>query len=268
MRMVTIGQQLKTIRRILNLNQAQMCAGILSESFYSKVERGVSDVSFTKLLALLNIHNISLYDFFETFDEENLPNVKLKKEIHSAFNNRDISQLRKIKDSLDDTKSVESLKVNLMLASLNDHVYKVPEEIQENLKAKCLKVNLRQQKDFWNLAISTSLYNFSELRSLMDYILENTFTLDLTDDTMLISLMNLIINYMDRCYHEMRTDNIHEIESFVEQVPDAYAIIFHKLIVKYYLALFDKNDQLAVQIKNLLNKSGYQRYVATLPIIK
>lgn len=43
-----------------------MCAGIISESFYSKIEHDKNELSINKLLALLNAHNISLYDFLKS----------------------------------------------------------------------------------------------------------------------------------------------------------------------------------------------------------
>lgn len=110
-----------------------MCAGIISESFYSKVEHDKSDLSFDKLLAILKAHNISLYDFFEAFDEENLPKVKLRKQIYTAFNNPNINQLKRIKKSLNKRDTIEILKINLMLAALNRQVYEIPEEIQKEI---------------------------------------------------------------------------------------------------------------------------------------
>ena len=93
---MTIGRQLKKMRQLLNLSQSQMSAGIISESFYSKIEHDKNELSINKLLALLNAHNISLYDFFEEFDEENLSKIKLEKQVYTAFNNRNINQLRTI----------------------------------------------------------------------------------------------------------------------------------------------------------------------------
>src|SRR5699024_11842854 len=84
-----------------------------------------NELSINKLLALLNAHNISLYDFFEEFDEENLSKIKLEKQVYTAFNNRNINQLRTIKRNLNNKDRIESLKINLMLATLNHHVYEI-----------------------------------------------------------------------------------------------------------------------------------------------
>ena len=155
-----------------------MCAGIISESFYSKIEHDKNELSINKLLALLNAHNISLYDFFEEFDEENLSKIKLEKQVYTAFNNRNINQLRTIKRNLNNKDTIELLKINLMLATLNRQVYEIPEKFKKEIINGCQKVDLQNEKNFWNLAISTYVYNFNELSTFIDYILDNVTELE------------------------------------------------------------------------------------------
>ena len=54
---MTIGEQLKKTRTLLGLTQTQMCSGIVTESFYSRVERGLSEINATDLFRILNEHN-------------------------------------------------------------------------------------------------------------------------------------------------------------------------------------------------------------------
>ena len=140
-----------------------------------------------------------------------------------------------------------------MLATLNHQVYEIPEKFKKEIINGCQKVDLQNEKNFWNLAISTYVYNFNELSAFIDYILDNVTELDLTNDDMLVSLLNLIINYMDRCFRENSLNRIQILGAFVKQIPDSFAISFHKLIVKYYVALADNDIALANQIENLLN---------------
>ena len=44
-----------------------------------------------------------------------------------------------------------------------------------------------------------------------------------------------------------------------------FEIMFHKLIIKYYSALIDKNLEMAKGITDLLQICGYQRYIDMLP---
>lgn len=57
-RMTTIGTQLRKFRMLLGLSQTEMAAGIVTESFYSKVERDKSAITIDKLVAILNKHEI------------------------------------------------------------------------------------------------------------------------------------------------------------------------------------------------------------------
>ena len=89
---MTIGQQLKKTRLLFGLTQEEMSAGIVSESFYSRVERDKNAITINKLIAMLNANNISLNDFFKIFDNEGMPELKLQRQIYSAFNDRDLDQ--------------------------------------------------------------------------------------------------------------------------------------------------------------------------------
>lgn len=62
-RMTTIGRQLRKFRMLLGLSQTEMATGIVTDSFYSKVERDISGISIDKLIEILNIHHISFLTF-------------------------------------------------------------------------------------------------------------------------------------------------------------------------------------------------------------
>lgn len=48
-----IGERLKELRLFLGLTQKEMSQGIVSESFYSRVERGTRKIKIVDLLTLL-----------------------------------------------------------------------------------------------------------------------------------------------------------------------------------------------------------------------
>ena len=119
---MTIGQQLKKFRLLLGLSQADMAAGIVTASFYSKVERDQSEIVIDKLVEILNTHNISLYDFFKVFDEENLPNLNLSRKVYSYFDNRDLDKLIALKKSINDKGTLLYLKVKLIIADFKGKI--------------------------------------------------------------------------------------------------------------------------------------------------
>lgn len=220
---MTIGQQLKKFRLLLGLSQADMAAGIVTASFYYKVERDQNEIVIDRLVEILNAHNISLYDFFEAFDKENLSNLNLEKKVYSYFDNRDLSKLIALKKEVKDRDTLIYLKLKLIIADLKGRVREMPQNSQEELRKICLEEDTNAQKDFWGIAISTPLYNFAEAE---------------------------------------------EVGKFVNAMPSNFSIIFHKLVVKYYLALFNNDSELANEIIGLINQSGFQHYAKTLPQIK
>lgn len=72
---MNIGQRLKQWRILLGFSQEEFAEGIMSESYYSKIERGKGSIGTMQLIALLNKNKISLRDFF---DEESNSNENFK----------------------------------------------------------------------------------------------------------------------------------------------------------------------------------------------
>lgn len=64
------GEQLRIWRIALGISQEDFVEGIISESYYSKVERGKAGIKITYLLAILKKNGISLADFLSDLDEE------------------------------------------------------------------------------------------------------------------------------------------------------------------------------------------------------
>lgn len=60
---MTIGEALKQARLHRGLTQEQMANGIISESFYSKVERDVHQIDTNLLLNILISHHIDVGSF-------------------------------------------------------------------------------------------------------------------------------------------------------------------------------------------------------------
>ena len=76
-----IGKALKKIRTIKGLTQFQFAHNVVSESFYSKVERGKNEITASDLLRLLKVNHISRADFLAEVDsrEDNDLQEDLKK---------------------------------------------------------------------------------------------------------------------------------------------------------------------------------------------
>ncbi len=77
---VTIGEALKQIRHELYLTQEQMCAGVVTRSFYAKVESGRNRISADKLTEILFEHDIDITYFYQLLRNTYSSQSKLKDE--------------------------------------------------------------------------------------------------------------------------------------------------------------------------------------------
>ena len=125
---MTIGEQLKKTRNTLQLTQKQMSEGIISESFYSRVECDKSRINIIDLIKILNKHQISLYDFFEPFDEHVFYKENIHCKIVSAFNSHNVKELKNIQTNISNNKL--ALEIQLMIALLQNKVEELPEKYE------------------------------------------------------------------------------------------------------------------------------------------
>ncbi|MFJ6932664.1 MAG: helix-turn-helix domain-containing protein [Lactobacillus gallinarum] len=100
---MTIGEALKSRRLHARMSQTEMAAGIVSESFYSKVERGVHAIDAETLIKILSVHHFDVTGFFAQINNQSStgPFFELTSEITFAQNRRDVKALDKIKRKIE-----------------------------------------------------------------------------------------------------------------------------------------------------------------------
>lgn len=100
---MTIGQALKSLRLHAGMTQTEMAAGIVTDSFYSKVERGVHAIDADVLIQILAKHHFDVTNFFEQISNQQStePYFNLAGDITYAQNNKDLATLDKIKQKIE-----------------------------------------------------------------------------------------------------------------------------------------------------------------------
>lgn len=76
---MTIGEALKTLRLKNGLTQTEMAAGLTTESFYSKVERGVHKIDAELLVKILVAHDFDVEEFFKNIADQEKHDFALNK---------------------------------------------------------------------------------------------------------------------------------------------------------------------------------------------
>ena len=100
-----IGQALKEERQKLGLTQEQMIKGIINKGHYSKIERGLENISIDTLFRIILKHHIDISDFFnkvkyDYYTSEDKKAEELKQKMLHAFNNnqREKDEALRLKD--------------------------------------------------------------------------------------------------------------------------------------------------------------------------
>ncbi|CAM2965510.1 helix-turn-helix domain-containing protein [Lactobacillus crispatus] len=111
-----INAALKKARQSRGLTQEQFVAGILSPAHYSKIERGLHDISAKDLMAILQKNKISFAEFFKQnmisqADDEN----SLGDQLQIAYYNQDLNQVRKLVTKIQQLPHHDLLKIKAKL---------------------------------------------------------------------------------------------------------------------------------------------------------
>lgn len=89
-----IGQVFKEFRLSKHITLSEASQDIVSVPFLSRFERGLTDISFTHLLQLLNRINVQLSEFEFLYQERNAGNNDLLPDFQVAYQNGNIKQLQ------------------------------------------------------------------------------------------------------------------------------------------------------------------------------
>ena len=111
-----INAALKKARQSRGLAQEQFVAGILSAAHYSKIERGLDEISAKDLMAILQKNKISFAEFFKQnmisqADDEN----SLGDQLQIAYYNQDLNQVRKLVTKIQQLPHHDLLKIKAKL---------------------------------------------------------------------------------------------------------------------------------------------------------
>ena len=127
---MTIGERLREIRDSINLTQTEMCAGVVTESFYSRVENGKSEINIDDLLAILKQNHVSVRDFFSVFDQSMQRKIQYRC-IRSAINNRNVAWLKKEQKD----EPIFKAELTAVIATLTNKKADLSDDAQRKIKS-------------------------------------------------------------------------------------------------------------------------------------
>ena len=157
---MTIGELLKEYRQKKGLTQKQFADGIVSTSYYSKVEKDEHRITVEDLIAILEHNNIAMWTFFRRlslkgdFQHEYI--AKLENDVLDAYYHSNKKKIEEIRQEVDSSTVpnkeeylllidgwLENLKTkteepNLEVRNaLKDKVFNIPDVTKEKLNLFC-----------------------------------------------------------------------------------------------------------------------------------
>lgn len=268
--MENLGEKLKSLRLDLGLTQTEMAAGVISVSFYSKVERGLHSIGAEELLEILKRHDISAVSFFSDEKEEDINKKKLislMNKFVEAANNDDNLKIEQIICSIEQIKPRTNFINSIILQAkiISDtHDSDAVKELTINDKNKIKKIVFQKDTDgneylrIVLIANTIQIYSLDEARFLVESVIRRYKNITNIEKKVLIALSVLMINYIDLCIKMERQDLCREPLIYIRKLPNAIELAFSKILGKYYEALIQNKLHEAKKIRDILINSGYE----------
>ena len=268
-----IGRKLKQLRYDLGLTQTEMAAGVISVSFYSKVERGLHDIGAEELVKVLQKHNVSFQEFFSGIakeDEDSKKITELTNELVTVANddndlgiNRVTEKLKKVNPR---TPFIESLilQAKLISATLDDDVLKKITTKQKKNMKKMIFQKDTEENQYLRIVLITNvieIYDFDEAFFIVKSIIRRYSDVEKIQVKILVAISVLMINFVDWSYKNKKVSYCNTPLTYLDKLPNYVELAFSKLIGKYYKYLINNRLDDAQIIKKMLKNAGYEAYI-------
>lgn len=255
---MTIGEALKECRIKAGMDQKEMSAGIVSQSFYSKVERGVHGIDTDLLIKILNKHDISVVTFFQMVNKKDNRNLwSLIRKLTIATNYKDISSLKEVLKEAKETKCPEwfirNIESNIVMMTHSNA--SISEETKEHMKKTLLN-------EEWN---SFSYAAFSRVMYMLDfkdaYELINSayraYDKNSANDMEEAIICLCAVNFLRYCYFQKADEKyIKTSVDFIHSIPASPLNVFAGIFSTYFKALIEDDQETVKEARDLLTKSG------------
>ena len=252
---MTIGELLKQYRIKQNKRQKDFAAGIVSPSYYSKVEKNIHRITAEDLLAILAHNKISVSDFFARLATD--PNQvqiqtmnKLFDKLDEAFYSENIEKnltsfKKQVKqaDLNDDRKEELILIADGLIETLKTELASFDNEVRLKIKEKLFSM---PEFDIYKLTLYTnfmSFYDFDANQEIVRQIIKQ-FHLAQSREVQTV-LLAIISNLLGEAVKEEKYSEATSFIDFAKTIPSSATGLWYKLPIEFYAQLIayhqDKN---------------------------
>jgi len=276
---VTIGEALKQIRHELYLTQEQMCAGVVTRSFYAKVESGRNRISADKLTEILFEHDIDITYFYQLLrntysSQSKLKENDLNQKMNQAFNSGKIELIEQNyhKILLQSNSSILKLRAMISVANLKDELNLIDPKVKEKLFVEFDEgANWMTRPDLLRLFTDTMpLWDLSDLSFFIGRLLAKVQKEHNIPELLQERYLRVFENYLAVYYKKnnpIKTIdvNVQKTFDYILNLEPTVHFLLYKIAAVYLQNLFLGNKEEAQKIKDEMKKYGYQDIVKTWP---
>ena len=276
---MTIGEALKQIRHELYLTQEQMCAGVVTRSFYAKVESGRNSISADKLTEILFEHDIDITYFYQLLrntysSQSKLKETDLNQKMNQAFNSGKIELIEQNyhKILLQSNSSILKLRAMISVANLKDELNLIDPKVKEKLFVEFDEgANWMTRPDLLRLFTDTMpLWDSSDLSFFIGRLLAKVQKEHNIPELLQERYLRVFENYLAVYYKKnnpVKTIdvNVQKTFDYILNLEPTVHFLLYKIAAVYLQNLFLGNKEEAQKIKDEMKKYGYQDIVKTWP---
>lgn len=276
---MTIGEALKQIRHELYLTQEQMCAGVVTRSFYAKVESGRNRISADKLTEILFEHDIDITYFYQLLrntysSQSKLKENDLNQKMNQAFNSGKIELIEQNyhKILLQSNSSILKLRAMISVANLKDELNLIDPKVKEKLFVEFDEgANWMTRPDLLRLFTDTMpLWDSSDLSFFIGRLLAKVQKEHNIPELLQERYLRVFENYLAVYYKKnnpIKTIdvNVQKTFDYILNLEPTVHFLLYKVAAVYLQNLFLGKKEEAQKIKNEMKKYGYQDIVKTWP---
>lgn len=268
-----IGSRLKQLRLDLGLTQTEMAAGVISVSFYSKVERGFNDIGAEELIEILQKHNVSFEDFFSGVAKEGTDKKKFNALVNRFVKAANEDNDREIVSIINKFESIKPrtpfIKSQILLAKMiaNTHDKNSLEKLDMKEKNEIKKIIFQEDTDeneYLRIAIIANtirVYSLDEANFLVKSIIRRYHDVDKVERKVQLAISALMTNYVNWCLENGKSELCMEALKYLKNLPCTVEFTFFKILAEYYESLVQHEKDNVTAIRNILIKAGYDTFV-------
>lgn len=275
-----VGELLKQERKKRGFTQTEMSAGVISTSYYAKVEKGIHQITVDNLIAILEIHEIDFFAFFQQVQHKRRPLEKSFREwvtsnITKDYYKQDQEHLKELKRTVIDNKNIKPKErevtialIDIVLANLKDEMKDIDGETKTVLK------NWLFDGSTWN---RTTLSLYCNIIDLYDFetnelFIQSILKKDLADYStdLQLPIFVILLNFASDCIERNYDSLARHYLNMIEKEQTITENFFMKMMAKLLLLLLDTRAGKAVSrdevnsIYQTMKLSGMEKFAETM----